>query len=835
MQRIVLATDEIEKAFRGSGGGIKKGEHVMNFKVTRKALSFILAVIMLMSATAVTLVNADAASGDTGTAPKAYDTAKDGEKLYDVDFSSEYYTLVDDSVISFDNGGKTYDTDGLLNADAKGLWRNNLTDDAAVVEEDGKAIRINDTVPGFGNPGDDVYIAPSTDEVLGAGSASVGYLNGFTLENKTYTLDFEFFKKVQAKATVFFGNGTFYEFGGCDVKMPNIGIEVGTTYALMRQNNKVTFPTNGLAPVFTAKKNGESTIDMKIVLSGGEVMEDVTLYANSWTTPNNNVSTWYGDIVPVSFDIYVSYATAQGHDYDIPVVSGMFYQPADLPIVFGVGESNNLAISQYYGVRDLAIYKGDTNVEYDMHFDEVYDSIDYGTDLFVFDTQGLRNQYRNAIGYQWTAVGSGLSIDQSNGLALNNREKKGEHGAYTPSPLGKAWDCGYYEIEMIINNLQSFKIGLISVGDDERIGFNMLPNATPESLENYTIDDKAYLSAEGNAATMWVSAGDGRGTGVINNDAIKTIVYDTFNAGSGAEPTDPRIVRDYGANRANVKIAYNCEKNIITLYEKVGGDWTPISAIDYNGAIKSGIEIKPVIDFTAYYKNSDVTIEGISFKKGMTASCLYFYRIDGFENSKVYADYQDNLINEMTAEYADTFGLNLSKLGWTEDGVNVIGDYKKHYENLYNLSYAPYEVKLAPVVSYDAKATDAVLRGVQFATTDEATGEYKVRFVAALGDVSEVSAIKFDIVKKVGDGEAVKSTVNVTKVSRGFIANGVFVSADLVGGDHIAAAALDKEVAHENVTVTYEVSVSTVAIDGTVTKGNTVTYTFLNGEYVVVK
>ena len=97
--------------------------------------------------------------------------------------------------------------------------------------------------------------------------------------------------------------------------------------------------------------------NMKVVLSGGAKLSNVTLYerhglVTDGTIPNENY--WVGDVIPIDYAIYHTH-----NGKDIKVAAGHIYQPANIGLVFGIGEYDSLAKGDWYGVRNLAIYKGD--------------------------------------------------------------------------------------------------------------------------------------------------------------------------------------------------------------------------------------------------------------------------------------------------------------------------------------------------------------------------------------------------------------------------------------------------------------------------------------------
>ena len=296
----------------------------------------------------------------------------------------------------------------------------------------------------------------------------------------------------------------------------------------------------GLGGAFTDKAQsgggvlidwGIHFFDLILYILGGAKLKNVTLYEGNWTTPTSGVKTWTGDIIPITFTIYNTIIKEDGTAQDIRVATNLIYQPADVKLVFGIGEFNALENGQYYGVRGLAVYKGDTSIPYDFNFEKVYDYTEWGEQLAEFDPRGISNDaYNFANGYNWSTLsnGEGISVDAEGVVSINSATDKSQ-GAYTPHPFGNEWNLGYYELEMTVNNAHRLKLDIIKSGDQDRVGFDILPNGNASSFAGSMGDEKAYLTA-GNAASLYVSAGNSFGDGVINAGGLKTIIYDKYVA-----------------------------------------------------------------------------------------------------------------------------------------------------------------------------------------------------------------------------------------------------------------------------------------------------------------
>ena len=814
-------------------------------KATNKILSLALVVMMLMSTFAMMFAHAGAADVPV-TTPKDYATAADGEKLIDVDFNASYFTAIDDTTTVYNNGGVTYTASGAAggNSSFKSAWRKNLTSDAVVVENGGTTLKIDGAKSAVGTEGQPGYVAPVASEATSTDQRYIGQINTYDLENKTYTYEFEYFRVGIVRSKFYFANGSFIDFGGCDTNMPNLGMELNASgYRLMRQSSAVTTGVVGKPAYVDNADTGERTTRMKVVLEGGEKIENVTLYASNWLTATANKATWVGDVIPVTFTIYNSIVKDDGSVQDIRVTTNLLYQPADIKLVFGIGEFNNPGENQYYGVRDLAVYKGDTAIPFNFNFTKVYNDANWGDQLAIFDTKGIGDEaYNNANGYSWS-VNGGIEVD-GEGVMVINGTTAGVQGAYTPHPFGKEWNQGYYEMELTVNNAGRLKIGLIDFTDLSRVGFDILPNVTASSAAASMNDTSAYLSAS-NAATLWTSGANTFGNGIVESSTealaayVTTVVYDTFDATDAnvdGQPDDPRNVRDFGGNRANVKITYDCENYVVTLYEKCGGQWLATAAIDYSVAVEQNKVSGATLDFYAYDANTNATIKNVRTLKGMTGSHLHSYAVGSSVTTDIYSKFDAEAVTALAADFAAAYGLNQSSFGFTVDGRTAVEDFAAVYNDLDNSTYGPQTVKLAPIVNYNVAATDPVIRGIQVKANAEGTA-YDVRFISAIGNIENVAKVGYEISKTVTVGTSVnttKTTVETTEVYANINANGIRLYAEAFGGSYVVAMGLEDEGVTANATVTYSVTVYTIARNGAKTiVGGASTFDVVNGAYTV--
>ena len=166
----------------------------MKTKTSKRILSIFLTVLMLMSSFSMMFAYAEDAHthSEDPDAPKDYATAANGDKLWDVDFSSQYFTAVDDTTTAFDGTGGTCSAGSSAN---KGIattrWRNAVTTNATIVEESGAALKMD------------------SSDVTGTTNQYSGYINGYDLDNKTYTYEFEYFRTPSLTRSKFYFGYTY--------------------------------------------------------------------------------------------------------------------------------------------------------------------------------------------------------------------------------------------------------------------------------------------------------------------------------------------------------------------------------------------------------------------------------------------------------------------------------------------------------------------------------------------------------------------------------------------------------------------------------------------------
>lgn len=293
-----------------------------------------------------------------GNEPIPYEDAEDGDVLYKTYFATENFTPIDDVSQAINNNGTIYDGYGFYEPSGwKGEHRKNLATFPIVGES--TALKV-----------DGVDTTGVTDHRY------VGRFPMYDLENKTYTYTVEYFRNFDYRHKFYFACGTFIDkkTGGtitgdwCDTYMPCLAFQIQRTdsgkvmYNLVRQssiiwNNKTNIHHDKKLD-FVRTDGEEFTANFKVVLKGG-AKQYVTLYKGhgGLNMPEAGGTHWVGYIIPIDFEIYHSI-----NGEDILVAEGCVYQPADVPLVCGVGNWDVLPEGQYYGIRNLIIYKGDRTV-----------------------------------------------------------------------------------------------------------------------------------------------------------------------------------------------------------------------------------------------------------------------------------------------------------------------------------------------------------------------------------------------------------------------------------------------------------------------------------------
>lgn len=266
--------------------------------------------------------------------PIAYDKANDGDCLYKVNFS--YNRFVN-------------------------YWGNNIKNNTAIMED---------------------YKLKIDNSDVGKAHRLVGALLPYPLENKTYTLEFEFFKEPSfGRQRVYFARGAFInsQTGGamdgslCTGVSDHLGFQMShiidtssnsyflSEYKFVENDNN--FSSSNLI-LHTGRpsevdENGELTAKIRVVLRCGAVKKNVTIYKGNGTIPKADVETWTVDVIPIYFTVYHRF----GENYSI-AAEGLIYHNAvqagsPSSLIFGTGSYYQPTENQYHGIRNLTVYKGD--------------------------------------------------------------------------------------------------------------------------------------------------------------------------------------------------------------------------------------------------------------------------------------------------------------------------------------------------------------------------------------------------------------------------------------------------------------------------------------------
>lgn len=304
------------------------------------------------------------------TFPVLYDTAKDGDYLYKANFSYNRFRVGSDF-----------------------HWQQYLQSGAEVAE--GYALKMN------------------AADVAAKDNRYIGTFPIYDLENKTYTYELEYFRNFADRHKFYFACGTFINLAtggtmqdcGCDPSMPCLAIQLAYSdgkirYLLVRQSTNAYRNTENMHNTntvdFAFDDNGEFTAKLKVVLNCG-AKKTVTLYNNYGEIPptTDAVYNWRGEVIPIDFKIY---HVVNGKD--MLVASGGIYQPADIPLVCGIGNAEKPSESEYYGVRNLVIYKGDTvNIQFTINGTAYRTPKGTTWQMFVDDNADLGFAVKNGLVY----------------------------------------------------------------------------------------------------------------------------------------------------------------------------------------------------------------------------------------------------------------------------------------------------------------------------------------------------------------------------------------------------------------------------------------------------
>ena len=291
-----------------------------------------------------------------GNIPIPYGGASEGEKLYDVYFKSTNFVFVDDSQQGFDDGGllETYDKDAYKKGEyPPAQWRKSIKANAKITQN--RTLKV------------------SGADVNGDDFRAIGYLPFFDPENKTYTLEFEYFRNFDYRHKFYFATGNFLtEDGTPMLGTPETNATTEPTHACLalelnksgefidyrfyRQSAGFTNDTNLFnrkTIKFEKNSAGEFVAKMKVVIRGGEKVYD-TIYQHwglSHNAPSDTLQPrWTGYLIPLNITIY--------HN-DTKVSEVLVYQPEDIGLVLGVGNWDKPTTNEYCGIRNVSIYKGD--------------------------------------------------------------------------------------------------------------------------------------------------------------------------------------------------------------------------------------------------------------------------------------------------------------------------------------------------------------------------------------------------------------------------------------------------------------------------------------------
>ncbi|MBR6681163.1 MAG: hypothetical protein IKL59_07885 [Clostridia bacterium] len=410
----------------------------------------------------------------------------------------------------------------------------------------------------------------------------IGYIDDYSLIGNTYTVDLDFSKNT-SRAKIYFGYGIF----GFDTITSEyaLAFEVKeNSFIWRRQSNTVS--------------GAPAVINGYPYLNGGLGQFRIVLSGSS--TATNGKYT-------VSFKIFAKNASG---DYILHADSSYKVSAEYAKIILGIGEYTALTSGQYYAMSNVNIYKGDKS-----NFHNVYDDASFGDTVWVLDPSGLSDASRNNInGYAWEqrtlAGGATVSGDVITVTAPSTTTAACSHGFYTPHPIGSYWDYGKYTMEFTLNSDKRTLIHVLNLGTSatERVGFGFGAN----TAGNTSSTGKDF----------------GRGGNFVG-------ATDTYILGTGAQlyTYNTSVIRAVSSDEANVKIEFNCEDNIITMFEKQAssGAWVKVAAIDYSGVTNT---ITPIFSAHAWDLGSNIKISGVKYVKGLSISEPY----NGFETRYDAAD-----------------------------------------------------------------------------------------------------------------------------------------------------------------------------------------------------
>ena len=591
----------------------------MKMKALKRILSMLMTVLMLAGTFSMMFTHVEAADTQV-TSPKTYSSAANGDKLLDVDFT-QHFTAVDDTSTAFTTNGTKYNSSGTAVSTATNAWRKSLVASPSVATSNELKIEYADTT------------TDATDHRY------IGYIPAYDLDNKTVTMEFEYFRSSGIKSKFYFGKGSFIYgtdtddivSGGTDADMPNLGLEVkaGTAgYRLMRQSAAIT------AGVTTAKSgivtsNGEQSTTFKVILKGGTKVTK-TLYEGK-ECQTANVERWTGSIIPVSYAIVE--ITSSGSV--INVVSGTFYQPSGIGIVFGIGEYDALASGAYYGVRNLAIYKGCTTcVDADKDHSCDFCSKAVGTHLEPANS--------HTCAYCGKAAGTCFDADPVDHKCDKCGAAYGTHtiatGKHVCAHCGKTHYVDWTSTHTTDDTANIFSATTDTITCNSKANDDIYYRV--DSLASYTIPGNVYEvdywieqtsfsyrigfqpvsapSVTGSGTTVrigWTTCVVGKNPTPSNNDYMCLLENGSLKNTSQAVEA-PRDIDTSNNNRQHFKIKVDGINNNMTLYVKYNGEFVEADSVAVDFSNSTAKYLRPTFFiYDAIPSGEKVTIGGVTVTK----------------------------------------------------------------------------------------------------------------------------------------------------------------------------------------------------------------------------
>ena len=537
----------------------------MNKRSAKRVISLLITLVLAIGTFPMASIPATATS--VQTTPIAYGAAQDGDLLYTVNFASGDFVHVNDAT-----GAQKFEK--------------SIASGAEVEEITQLQIEYGETTA--------------------ADHRYIGYLDGYSLIGKTYTVDLDFSKNT-GRAKIYFGYGIF-DFDTITTEYA-LGLEIKENSFIWRRQS-------------SAVSGAPEAINGYPYLNGGFGQFRIVLSGSSTATSGKYT---------VSFKIFAKNAEGK---YILHADSSYKVSADYAKIMLGIGEYTELTSGQYYAMSDVNVYKGDKSA-----FNNVYDDASIGDTLWVLDPSGLSNESKNNInGYAWeqrtlaggaTASGGVITV-----TAPSSATAAGMHGFYTPHPIGSAWNYGKYTMEMTLNSDKRTLVHLLNLGTSatERVGFGFGANTS------------------GNTSSK--GSDFGRGGNFVS-------ATDSYILGTGAKlyAYNTSVIRAVSSGEPNVKIEFDCEDKIITMFERdaSSGAFVKVASIDYSAVTGT---VKPIFSAHAWDLGSNVKISGVRYVKGLSVS-------------EPYGDFKE----KYDAADGDALLYTLDFSGVSNENLNGINDF----------------------------------------------------------------------------------------------------------------------------------------------------------------